>query len=135
MAGCGPSGIEPALLKVTHETIPAKAYDLGGMRHRHTAIDQADGLANLERVEPADTARSPMCLGDERNRPHSPNLSPISAKVSSRARSSSTILALRRALSMVTLSRRKSGKRPGAGGIASVPLRASVYFFRERAGA
>ena len=53
----------------------------------------------------------------------------ISLIVSLRARNNFTILALRRALSMVTLSRRKSGKRPGAGGIASVPLRASGLFF------
>ena len=61
--------IQPALFQVDHEAVCAEGYDLSRMRHRHTAIDQADGLANLERVEPADTARSRMCLGNERNRP------------------------------------------------------------------
>ena len=54
--------IQPALFQVDHEAVCAEAYDLSRMRHRHTAIDQADGLANLERVEPADTAHSPCAL-------------------------------------------------------------------------
>ena len=61
--------IQPALLQVNHEAVRAEAYDLSRMRHRHTAIDQADGLANLERVERADTARSAMRFGNEGNHP------------------------------------------------------------------
>ena len=50
--------IQSALFQVTHEAVRAEAYDLSSMRHWHAAIDQADGLTNLERVEPADSGRS-----------------------------------------------------------------------------
>jgi hypothetical protein len=61
--------IQPALFQMDHEAVRAEAYDLSRMRHRHAAIDQADGLANHLRVEPADTARSTMRFGNERDRP------------------------------------------------------------------
>ena len=61
--------IQPALFQVDHEAVRAKTYDLSRMRHWHAAIDQADGLANHLRVERADTARSTMRFGNERDGP------------------------------------------------------------------
>ena len=104
MAGCGLSGAHTARAFA----VRAEAYDLSRMRHRHTANDQADDLANLERGERADAARSTMRFGNEGNRVLRPNMSPI---VSLRARNNFTIFALRRVRSMVTpLLRRKSGR-------------------------
>lgn len=54
--------IQPTLFQVDHEAVRAEAYDLSRMRHRHAAIDQADGLTNHLRIEPADTARKHRVL-------------------------------------------------------------------------
>ena len=73
------------------------------MRHWHAAIDQADGLANLERVERADTTQSTMRFGNEAIAPVlRPNMLPILAIVSLHARNSVAIFALRRVRSIAT---------------------------------